>query len=170
MIEEPIGTPLAEPVAADDLRSLHMPANTQTKDFKKMRVDQVGSLAPPLKLRAAFRRFKNAEISREDLTPFQDDAIREVIQAQEAIGFPIITDGEWWRGLEWRTVDSRQRNGDDREDAQQDSVKARPRDRVRHQLLHGGDVVDRGIRLDLSHYRANARDHRAGSIAGAYGI
>ena len=67
----------------------------QTQDFRKMRVDQVGSLAPPLKLHAAFRRFKNAEISREDLTPFQDDAIREVIQAQEAIGFPIITDGEF---------------------------------------------------------------------------
>ena len=74
-----------------------MPDNTQTQDFRKMRVDQVGSLAPPLKLRAAFRRFKNAEISRQDLTPFQDDAIREVIQAQEAIGFPIITDGEFRR-------------------------------------------------------------------------
>jgi 5-methyltetrahydropteroyltriglutamate--homocysteine methyltransferase len=72
-----------------------MPANTQ--DFRKMRVDQVGSLAPPLKLRAAFRRFKNAEISREDLTPFQDDAICEVIRAQEAIGFPIVTDGEFRR-------------------------------------------------------------------------
>ena len=74
-----------------------MPNNTQTQDFRKMRVDQVGSLAPPLKLRAAFSRFKNAEISREDLTPFQDDAIREVIQAQEAIGFPIVTDGEFRR-------------------------------------------------------------------------
>jgi len=87
----------AEPVAAEDLGSLHMAANTQTKDFKKMRVDQVGSLAPPLKLRAAFRRYKNAEISREQLAPVQDEAIRDVIQAQEAIGFPIITDGEFRR-------------------------------------------------------------------------
>jgi 5-methyltetrahydropteroyltriglutamate--homocysteine methyltransferase len=74
-----------------------MPGNTQTQDFRRMRVDQVGSLAPPPKLRAAFRRFKNAEISREDLAPLQDDAIRQVIQGQEAIGFPIITDGEFRR-------------------------------------------------------------------------
>jgi 5-methyltetrahydropteroyltriglutamate--homocysteine methyltransferase len=74
-----------------------MPDNTQAQDFRNMRVDQVGSLAAPQKLRAAFRRFKNAEISREDLTPFQDEAIREVIQGQEAIGFPIVTDGEFRR-------------------------------------------------------------------------
>src|SRR5215475_1551852 len=74
-----------------------MPDNTQIQDFRNVRVDQVGSLVPPPKLRAAFRRFKNAEISREHLTPFQDDAIREIIQGQEAIGFPIITDGEFRR-------------------------------------------------------------------------
>jgi hypothetical protein len=74
-----------------------MPGTTQTQDFRKMRVDQVGSLAAPQKLRAAFKRFKNAEINREELAPFQDDAIREVIQGQEAIGFPIITDGEFRR-------------------------------------------------------------------------
>ena len=74
-----------------------MPGTTQTQDFRKMRVDQVGSLAAPQKLRAAFKQFKNAEINREELAPFQDDAIREVIQGQEAIGFPIITDGEFRR-------------------------------------------------------------------------
>ena len=74
-----------------------MPGTTQTQDFRKMRVDQVGSLAAPQKLRAAFKRFKNAEINREELAPFQDDAIREVIKGQEAIGFPIITDGEFRR-------------------------------------------------------------------------
>ena len=74
-----------------------MPGTTQTQDFRKMRVDQVGSLAAPQKLRAAFKQFKNAEIDREELAPFQDDAIREVIQGQEAIGFPIITDGEFRR-------------------------------------------------------------------------
>jgi 5-methyltetrahydropteroyltriglutamate--homocysteine methyltransferase len=62
-----------------------------------MRVDQVGSLAATQKLRAAFRRFKNAEISRDELAPFQDEAIREVIRGQEAIGFPIVTDGEFRR-------------------------------------------------------------------------
>jgi len=59
-----------------------------------MRVDQVGSLAPSSKLHAAFKRFKNAEIGREELAPLQDEAIREVIKAQETIGFPIVTDGE----------------------------------------------------------------------------
>jgi len=38
-----------------------MPDNTRTQDFQKMRVDQVGSLAALSKLRAAFKRFKNAE-------------------------------------------------------------------------------------------------------------
>src|SRR5262245_9822525 len=65
-----------------------MPDNTQIQDFRNVRVDQVGSLAPPPKLRAA---------SREDLVPFQDDAIREIIPGQEAIGFPIVTDGEFRR-------------------------------------------------------------------------
>jgi methionine synthase II (cobalamin-independent) len=64
-----------------------MPDDTQIQDFRNVRVDQVGSLAPPPKLRAAFRRFKNAEISKEDLTPFQDDAIREIIQGQEQSAF-----------------------------------------------------------------------------------
>jgi 5-methyltetrahydropteroyltriglutamate--homocysteine methyltransferase len=74
-----------------------MPDDTLAQDFRKMRVDQVGSLAAPQKLRAAFNRFKNAEINREELAPFQDEAIREVIQGQEAIGFPIVTDGEFRR-------------------------------------------------------------------------
>src|SRR5262245_55542779 len=74
-----------------------MPDDTQIQDFRNVRVDQVGSLAPPAKLRAAFRQFKNAEISRKELTPFQDEAIREAIRAQEAIGFPIVTDGEFRR-------------------------------------------------------------------------
>jgi 5-methyltetrahydropteroyltriglutamate--homocysteine methyltransferase len=74
-----------------------MPDNTLAQDFRRMRVDQVGSLAAPQKLRAAFKRFKNTEINREELGPFQDDAIREVIRGQEAIGFPIVTDGEFRR-------------------------------------------------------------------------
>jgi 5-methyltetrahydropteroyltriglutamate--homocysteine methyltransferase len=48
-----------------------------------MRVDQVGSLAPSPKLRSAFSD-----------APFQDEAVREIIRTQEAIGFPIVTDGE----------------------------------------------------------------------------
>src|ERR1700734_646261 len=46
-------------------------------DLRELRVDQVGGLCAPSDLRRAF-----------------DDAIRHVIAKQEAIGFPILTDGE----------------------------------------------------------------------------
>jgi 5-methyltetrahydropteroyltriglutamate--homocysteine methyltransferase len=59
-----------------------------------MRVDQVGSLCAPLLLRQIFNNYKRGKASEEELGRAKDDAIRDVIHKQEAIGFPVLSDGE----------------------------------------------------------------------------
>lgn len=66
-----------------------------------MRVDHVGSLLRPEYLKDAFRRFAAKEISEQQLGETQDRAIQEVVRQQEAIGLPVITDGEY-RRLNWQ--------------------------------------------------------------------
>ncbi len=64
------------------------------------RADQVGSLLRPASLAAERARFKRGEIDAAQLKAVEDDAIREVVRQQEAIGLQGITDGEfrrdWW--------------------------------------------------------------------------
>jgi 5-methyltetrahydropteroyltriglutamate--homocysteine methyltransferase len=69
--------------------------------MKTMRVDHVGSLLRPEPLKEAFRRFAAGEISGEALRSIQDRAIRAVVHRQEAIGLPVVTDGEY-RRLNWQ--------------------------------------------------------------------
>ena len=66
-----------------------------------MRVDHVGSLLRPEPLKEAFRRCAAGELSQEGLKQIQDGAIRQVVQRQEALGLPVITDGEY-RRLNWQ--------------------------------------------------------------------
>ena len=66
-----------------------------------MRVDHVGSLLRPEPLKAAFRRCAAGELSEPALKEIQDGAIRDVVQRQEAIGLPVVTDGEY-RRLNWQ--------------------------------------------------------------------
>ena len=61
------------------------------------RADHVGSLLRPLRLKEARTRFQNSEISKDQLRALEDEAIREVVQKQEAIGLQSITDGEFRR-------------------------------------------------------------------------
>ena len=58
-----------------------------------LRVDNVGSMLRPARLREAFA----ARAGEETLAPIQDEAIRELIARQEAIGMPLIVDGEFRR-------------------------------------------------------------------------
>lgn len=62
-----------------------------------MRVDQVGSLLRPAKLKEAFARYSQGLLSDETLVAAQDGAIREVIARQQAHHLPIVTDGEFRR-------------------------------------------------------------------------
>ena len=62
-----------------------------------IRVDHIGSLVRPPKLKAVFARHDRGQESREELAKAQDEAIRDVIRRQEALGFPVVTDGEFRR-------------------------------------------------------------------------
>src|SRR2546421_1382276 len=66
-----------------------------------MRADHVGSLLRPQALKDAFRRFALGELSANDLRAAQDAAIRKVIERQQALGLPLLTDGEY-RRLNWQ--------------------------------------------------------------------
>ena len=64
------------------------------------RADHVGSLLRPQELHEARARHRKGEIDASALKAVQDRCIREVIQLQESIGIPAVTDGEfrrdWW--------------------------------------------------------------------------
>jgi 5-methyltetrahydropteroyltriglutamate--homocysteine methyltransferase len=62
-----------------------------------MRVDQVGSLLRPARLKEAFAGYGRDEVSEDELRRAQDDAVREVVAKQEAHQLPVITDGEFRR-------------------------------------------------------------------------
>jgi 5-methyltetrahydropteroyltriglutamate--homocysteine methyltransferase len=66
-------------------------------DLKTIRIDHIGSLVRPASLREAFARHDRRQISRDDFVKAQDEAIRAVIQQQEAHGLPVVTDGEFRR-------------------------------------------------------------------------
>ena len=66
-------------------------------DLTLMRVDQVGSLLRPDKLKEAFAKYGRGETDDRKLREAQHESIREVIAKQEAHNLPIITDGEFRR-------------------------------------------------------------------------
>ena len=66
-------------------------------DLNTMRVDMVGSLLRPQKLKQAFSDFGQGKMSEGDLKLAQDDAIREVVAKQAAHNLPIVLDGEFRR-------------------------------------------------------------------------
>ena len=72
-------------------------AQPVTTDLNKIRIDHIGSLVRPANLKDVFARYDRGQASREELAKAQDEAIHDVIQKQEARGFPIVTDGEFRR-------------------------------------------------------------------------
>ena len=68
-----------------------------TVDLNTLRIDHIGSLVRPASLREAFARHDRGQMSRDDFVKAQDEAIRAVIQQQEAHGLPVVTDGEFRR-------------------------------------------------------------------------
>lgn len=67
------------------------------EQLRRLRVDQIGSLAGPPSLHALVERNAIGESSDEELTRAQDEAIRDVILKQDAVGLPVVTDGEFRR-------------------------------------------------------------------------
>jgi 5-methyltetrahydropteroyltriglutamate--homocysteine methyltransferase len=72
-------------------------ATPSLRELRRLRVDQIGSLAAPASLQLMFDRNTAGEVSDDDLRAAQDDAIRDVIRKQQAVGLPIVTDGEFRR-------------------------------------------------------------------------
>lgn len=69
--------------------------------IRSLRVDQVGSLLRPSWLVEAFLAHAKGELPREALEERIAAAVAEVVAKQEAIGFPIVTDGEYGR-VNWQ--------------------------------------------------------------------
>src|SRR5207245_1524951 len=57
-------------------------------DLNSLRVDQIGSLLRPAKLKEIFAKFVRGEASDEELRRAQDEAIRDVVAKQEAHNLP----------------------------------------------------------------------------------
>ena len=70
---------------------------SSTVDLNSLRVDLVGSLLRPARLKDAFAKSGAGEAGDQDLRSAQDEAIREVIAKQEAHHLPLIVDGEFRR-------------------------------------------------------------------------
>jgi 5-methyltetrahydropteroyltriglutamate--homocysteine methyltransferase len=71
------------------MASIRVPSNS---------VDHVGSLKRPPELVGAWREWESGKLSPEALREVQDRAICDAIAMQEALGLPIVTDGEFRRG------------------------------------------------------------------------
>jgi 5-methyltetrahydropteroyltriglutamate--homocysteine methyltransferase len=61
-------------------------------------VDHVGSLKRPPDLMQTWRDWEAGKADFEQLHAIQDHAIRDVVSMQEALGLPVVTDGEFRRG------------------------------------------------------------------------
>jgi len=66
-------------------------------NLASMRVDQVGSLLRPEKLKQAFAEYGSGKIAEKELREIQDNAIRDVVTKQVAHNLPIVVDGEFRR-------------------------------------------------------------------------
>src|SRR6185503_10714690 len=66
-------------------------------NLDSMRVDLVGSLLRPQKLKQAFADCGQGKASEAELKSEQDEAIREVVAKQVAHNLPIVVDGEFRR-------------------------------------------------------------------------
>lgn len=65
------------------------------------RADQVGSLLRPRRLISARADFEKGIIDHAALKQIENEAIREVVQRQEACGFQVVVDGEYRRENWW---------------------------------------------------------------------
>ena len=106
-----------------------------------LRVDQVGSLLRPASLIASFLSCAKGDITRSALDALVEQAVRDVVAKQQAIGFPVVTDGEYGR-INWH-VSFSQVEGWALDEASWRSFLANPAMRHEHERANtlGGDAV-----------------------------
>lgn len=68
------------------------------KRIEPFKVDHVGSLLRPKRVKKAREDYQAEKITREELTKVEDEEIRRVVNKQKEIGLKAITDGEFRRG------------------------------------------------------------------------
>ena len=106
-----------------------------------LRVDQVGSLLRPASLIESFLSCAKGEITRSALDALVEQAVRDVVAKQQAIGFPVVTDGEYGR-INWH-VSFSQIEGWALDEASWRSFLANPAMRHEHERANtlGADAV-----------------------------
>ena len=72
------------------------------ENLRSLRVDLVGSLLRPAKLKIAFSKWGSGEMTEEELQKIQDEAIREVIATQEAHHLPLSSMASFAGPISWR--------------------------------------------------------------------
>jgi 5-methyltetrahydropteroyltriglutamate--homocysteine methyltransferase len=72
-------------------------AGNTTTDLKSLRVDLVGSMLRPQRLKDAFARYGAGEANEHQFHGSQDEAIRDLIGKELAHDLPIVVDGEFRR-------------------------------------------------------------------------
>jgi len=65
--------------------------------FHDIRTDHTGGLTHPMWLHDLYLRFSEGKATEDELRAGQDRAVRETIARQEALGFPVVNDGEFRR-------------------------------------------------------------------------
>src|SRR6185503_20862689 len=63
-------------------------------NFDQLRADVVGSLLRPAVWREARAAFDEGRVDEPAFRRIEDDAVRDAIRFQEALGFEVVTDGE----------------------------------------------------------------------------
>jgi 5-methyltetrahydropteroyltriglutamate--homocysteine methyltransferase len=63
----------------------------------ELRVDQVGSLLRPQKLKGVYTRHGDGRADDDELRQVQDESVNDLVAKQEAHGLSIFTDGEYRR-------------------------------------------------------------------------
>lgn len=66
-------------------------------DLKTIRTDHTGALRRPEWLNDLYERAGEGNASQDEVSAGQQRAVREVIERQEALGLPVVTDGEFCR-------------------------------------------------------------------------
>jgi 5-methyltetrahydropteroyltriglutamate--homocysteine methyltransferase len=113
----------------------------QRTEVLGLRVDQVGSLLRPAALIGSFLACAKGEITRSALDALVERAVRDVVAKQQAIGFPVVTDGEYGR-INWH-VSFSQIEGWALDEASWRSFLANPAMRHEHERANtlGADAV-----------------------------
>lgn len=68
-----------------------------TNTIKQPKFDYVGSFLRPEALKVAREKFKNNEITQDELTKVENEEIIKLIQKIDELGYETVTDGEFRR-------------------------------------------------------------------------